>query len=59
MKANERMNILLITDDEHRWDFFDNRTVPTLRTPNLDRPRDEGMTLPNGFTNCPYAYRHA
>jgi arylsulfatase A-like enzyme len=46
-------NILLITDDQHRWDFFDNRTVPALRTPTLDRLRREGATLANTITNCP------
>lgn len=46
-------NILLITDDQHRWDLFDNRTVTGLRTPNLDRLRSEGVAFPNAVTNCP------
>jgi len=49
----DRPNILLITDDEHRWDFWDDGIVPTLRTPNLDRLRAEGTTLTHGFTACP------
>ena len=28
-------NILFITDDQHRWDFFEG-LVPSLRTPNLE-----------------------
>jgi hypothetical protein len=32
-----RPNILLITDDQHRWDFVGTQTVPSLSTPALDR----------------------
>ncbi len=51
--AYPRPNILLITDDQHRWDFFDDRFVPSLRTPALDRLRREGAVLANTVTNCP------
>lgn len=47
-------NILLITDDQHRWDFYgDTGAVPTLRTPNLDRLRAEGTTFSNNYAVCP------
>ncbi len=51
--SDERPNILLITDDQHRWDLFDNRTVSGLRLPNIGRLRSEGATLINAFSNCP------
>ncbi|MBN1558127.1 MAG: sulfatase-like hydrolase/transferase [Lentisphaerae bacterium] len=47
------LNVLLITDDQHRWDFYDARTVPELRTPCLDRLAREGLTLSHAFSNCP------
>jgi len=46
-------NILLITDDQHRWDFHDSRTVSCLRTPALSRLRAEGVSLTNAVSNCP------
>lgn len=47
-------NIVLITDDQHRWDFFgDTGTVATLQTPALDRLRAEGTTLTNAYATCP------
>jgi arylsulfatase A-like enzyme len=47
-------NILLITDDQHRWDFYgDTGVVPTLRTPNLDRLRAQGVTFDNNYAVCP------
>jgi arylsulfatase A-like enzyme len=46
-------NILLITNDQHRFDFFEGGAVPTLRTPNLSRLMDEGTTLTNSYSSCP------
>mgnify|MGYP006282645191 CR=1 FL=1 len=46
-------NIILITTDQQRWDFYDNRTVRSLRTPNLQRLMREGATLTNATSNCP------
>ena len=47
-------NILLITDDQHRWDFFgDTGAVSSLRTPSLDRLRAEGTTFTNCYSVCP------
>ena len=48
-----RLNILLITDDQHRWDFFEGGVAPTLRTPALSRLAAEGTTLSHAFSNCP------
>lgn len=47
------MNIILITNDQHRWDFYDNRRVTGLSTPALDRLRAEGTCLPHAYSNCP------
>lgn len=46
-------NILLITNDQHRYDFFENGAVPALRTPNISRLMEEGTTLTNSFSSCP------
>ena len=46
-------NILLITDDQHRWDFVGGGTVACLRTPAIDRLRAEGTTLVRAYSNCP------
>ena len=48
-----RKNILLITDDQHRWDCYDDRTLTSLRTPNISRLMKEGVTLTHTYSNCP------
>jgi arylsulfatase len=54
MPTPSRPNILLITDDQHRWDFYGSSgAVPTLRTPGFDRLQAEGATLINTYSNCP------
>ena len=50
---NSAPNILLITDDQHRWDFYDNRTVPDLSVPAIRRLSAEGATLVNAASSCP------
>lgn len=47
-----RPNILLITDDQHRWDFYGS-ALPVLHTPAFDRLQAEGATLINTYSNCP------
>ena len=47
-------NILFLTDDQHRWDWFgDTGTVPGLRTPHLDALRAGGTVFTNAWSNCP------
>jgi len=46
-------NLLFITTDQQRWDMYDNRTVPALRTPALTRLMRDGTTLTHTFANCP------
>ena len=46
-------NVLLITNDQHRFDFLEGGAVPELRTPNLTRLRQEGTTLTNAYSSCP------
>ncbi len=49
-----RPNILLITNDQHRFDFFgDTGRAPSLQTPALDQLRRDGAVLENMFSNCP------
>jgi arylsulfatase A-like enzyme len=46
--------ILLITDDQLRWDFYGSSgAVPGLRTPGFDRLQAEDATLTNTYANCP------
>jgi len=47
------LNILLVTDDQHRWDFFQGGAVPTLSLPSLSRLAAEGTTLTHAYSNCP------
>lgn len=49
----DRPNILLITDDEHRWDYVEGGAVETLRTPALSRLAREGVTFTHGYSVCP------
>lgn len=46
-------NILFLTTDQQRWDFFDNCYVESLRTPTIQRLMREGTTLTHAYTNCP------
>ncbi|MFW6154162.1 MAG: sulfatase [Planctomycetota bacterium] len=48
-----RPNILLVTDDQHRFDFYGGGRVAALQTPHFDRLKAEGVTLANSFSNCP------
>ncbi|MGE9290986.1 MAG: sulfatase family protein [Puniceicoccales bacterium] len=47
------MNILFITDDQHRYDFFDFEGRYPVETPNLRRLKEEGAYFPNTYSNCP------
>ncbi|MFW5856263.1 MAG: sulfatase [Planctomycetota bacterium] len=49
----DRPNILLITDDQHRFDFFEGGAAPGLRAPALARLRREGTTLTHAYSACP------
>ncbi len=46
-------NILLITDDQHRFDFVEGGCIPGLRTPAIARLRREGTTLTHAYSACP------
>ena len=45
--------ILLITTDQHRFDFATGGVVPGLELPTLDRLRREGTTLTQATSVCP------
>ncbi len=47
----DKPNILLITDDQHRWDFM--QDADFVHTPNITRLGAEGVTLTNAYSNCP------
>lgn len=46
-------NIILLTDDEHRWDFYTGGLIENLRTPAIDRLKRDGVTMTNAVSNCP------
>ncbi|NRA38424.1 MAG: sulfatase-like hydrolase/transferase [Planctomycetes bacterium] len=47
-------HILLITDDQHRYDFFGHtKYVPGLHTPNWDRLFSQGVNFTQAVSNCP------
>ena len=46
-------NILLILDDQHRFDYLGCAGAEFLRTPNLDRLASSGLRLTRCFTNSP------
>lgn len=47
-----RPNILLITSDQHRWDFV-GTVNPVIKTPNLNRLAFEGITFNRAYTCNP------
>ncbi|MCA1810147.1 MAG: sulfatase-like hydrolase/transferase [Lentisphaerae bacterium] len=51
--ATRRPDIIFLTDDEHRWDFYGGGQVPGLQTPTIDRLKRRGVTLTNAVSNCP------
>lgn len=53
MDEERKPNILFLTDDEHRWDFYTDGLINGLETPTVDRLKRMGVTLPNAVTNCP------
>ena len=46
-------NVLLVTDDQHRWDFFEGGVVSSLSLPSLSRLAAEGTMLTHAYSNCP------
>ena len=48
--SNNRQNVVYILSDDHRYDFMGfMKTVPFIRTPNMDRMAREGVHLKNAF----------
>lgn len=47
------MNLLFITTDQQRFDFYDNRIVETLRTPNIRSLMERGTTFSQSYATCP------
>jgi len=49
----EKPNVLLIMDDQHRFDYLGCRGAAQVNTPNLDRLAERGMVFTHCVTNCP------
>lgn len=51
MSSNERMNILLIMTDQHRYDTLGCYGAPTCRTPNIDSLAARGIRFDAAYTS--------
>ena len=47
--SDERPNIIFILTDDQRWDAMGCMGHPFLKTPNMDRIRNEGVLFSNAF----------
>lgn len=48
-----RPNVLFLMSDQHRWHAMGHTELPELRTPNLDRLAEEGVSLRRALSNYP------
>lgn len=53
---DERPNILLISDDQHRHDWVQMTGAP-VQTPHLARLADEGLWYRHCYSPCPLCSR--
>lgn len=53
MTGQRPPNILLIMDDQHRWDYLGCYGAEFVDTPNIDRLASSGVRFANAFTNAP------
>lgn len=53
MNKNNRPNILLIMDDQHRFDYLGCAGADFIRTPNIDKLAERGIRFTQCTTNCP------
>jgi choline-sulfatase len=53
MNKPNRPNVLLIMDDQHRFDYLGSAGADFVRTPNLDKLTERGMRFTQCTTNCP------
>lgn len=49
-QRNERLNVLLILTDQHRFDTLGCYGASTCRTPNIDRLAEEGVRFERAYT---------
>ena len=52
-EAKGRPNILLVMDDQHRFDYLGCAGGDFVRTPNIDRLAGRGVRFTHCTTNCP------
>lgn len=52
-KLNRAPNVLLITADQHRWDWLSAEGHPVVETPHLDRLASMGVRLNRAFCQSP------
>ena len=53
MSTAKRPHILYILSDEHRGQAMTHAGDPNLRTPNMDRLAEEGVSFARAYCNCP------
>jgi hypothetical protein len=51
------LNVLMIISDQHRWDALSEAGNAVIRTPNLDKLAQSGVTFTKAYTICQYTFR--
>ena len=49
----EKLNLLMILSDQHRWDCLGEAGNPIIHTPNLDQLARDGAHFTRAYTVCP------
>ncbi len=52
-QAQKPMNVVIIMDDQHRFDFTGYMGHPIIKTPNLDKLAQEGVAFENAYCVSP------
>ena len=53
VQAQKPMNVVIIMDDQHRFDFTGYMGHPIIKTPNLDKLAQEGVAFENAYCVSP------
>eukprot|EP00937_MAST-01D_sp_MAST-1D-sp2_P001895 g1895.t1 len=51
--SNDKVNLLMIISDQHRWDALGEAGNEIIRTPVLDKLAQDGVRFSNAYSICP------
>lgn len=51
--AADKLNLLMVISDQHRWDCLSEAGHPIIKTPNLDQLAKDGVHFTRAYTVCP------